>query len=230
MKPEGGFGGAAFTPPSAPLTRAIVVACIAVEAVATLTGFGAALDRHAALVPARLMGIVPSLPGDVPGALTLVTALFLHAGWVHLFVNLAFLLWVGRHVEIVAGRAAFVGLYFLSGIAGGLLQVAVAPASTVPVIGASGAIAGVFGAYAVLFGRSRVRARRLGPVTVPAGLVSATWYAATWIGLQLLTGIAFNSGGGVGGSSDWAGGIAIWTHIGGFVTGLIGAQFVRRRW
>ena len=230
MKPEGGFGGASFTPPSAPLTRAIVVACVAVELVAQLGSIGSALDRHAALIPARLTGLVPSLPGDIPAALTLFTALFLHAGWVHLFVNLTFLLWVGRHVEIVAGRTRFVALYMLSGIAGGLLQVAVAPASAVPVIGASGAIAGVFGAYAVLFGRSQVAARRLGPVTVPAGLLTALWYAAAWIGLQLLTAVAFNTGGGVGGSRDWAGGIAIWTHIGGFVTGLVSAQFVRRRW
>nr|WP_295660174.1 rhomboid family intramembrane serine protease [Polymorphobacter sp.] len=223
MKPEGGYGGASFTPPSAPVTRALVGACVLIQIAATVGGaaFSDTLERHAALVPARFIGAVPTLPGDVPAVLTLLTSLFLHAGWMHLALNLTFLAWVGKNVEIEIGRARFVVLYVLSGIVGGLLQVAVAPHSTESVVGASGAIAGVFGAYAVLFARSRVKARRVLGFNVSAATITALWYAATWIGLQLLTAVAFNTG---------EGRIAIWTHIGGFIVGLLFAQpFVRRR-
>lgn len=222
MKPEGGFGGASFAPPTAGLTRAIIAACVLVQLVLSSVGndLAARIVAHAALVPARLTGRLPSLSGDLPAPLTLLTALFLHAGWIHLLVNLTFLLWVGRHVEAVAGRTRFIVLYLLSGIAGGLLQVAVEPGSTAQVVGASGAIAGVFGAYAVLFARSRIGSRRLLGVTIAGELVTALWYLATWIGLQLLTAAAFNTG---------QGGIAIWTHIGGFLVGLIAAQPLARR-
>ena len=222
MKPEGGFGGASFAPPPAVVTRTVIALCIAVQLVASLGGepLARALAQHAALIPGRVTGHLPTLPGDVPAPLTLVTSLFLHAGWVHLALNLTFLLWVGRHVEIVAGRGRFIALYLLSGIAGGLLQVAVAPASPEQVVGASGAIAGVFGAYAVLFAQARAQPRRLLGVTIGGEVLTGLWYLATWIALQLLTAVAFNTG---------PGGIAIWTHIGGFVVGLIFAQPLARR-
>ena len=100
---------------------------------------------------------------------------------------------------------------------GGLLQVAVDPAQTAPVIGASGAIAAVFGAYAVLFARSRAEPRRVLGLIISGETLTALWYAATWIGLQLLTGYAFNTGTGMTQ-------IAIWTHIGGFLAGLLTAR------
>ena len=222
MKPEGGFGGASFTPPTAHVTRAIVAVCVVVQIVATLGGAGVAdtIAGHAALIPARVAGFVPPRAGDIPAGLTLLTSLFLHAGWVHLALNLTFLWWVGRNVEIEIGRARFVLLYALGGLVGGLFQVAVAPHSIAPVVGASGAIASVFGTYSVLFARSRAKARRVLGITISAAFATAVWYAAAWIGLQLLTAVAFNNG---------EGGIAIWTHIGGFIVGLIFAQpFVRR--
>jgi len=175
---------------------------------------------HAALVPARLTGSLLPHSGDLPAVLTLLTALFLHAGWLHLVVNMTFLLWVGRHVELVAGRAYFVAIYVVSGLAGGLLEVAVAPHSPEQIIGASGAIAGVFGAYAVLFARSRIGSKRLFGLTIAGEVFTAAWYLATWVGLQLLIAVAFNTG---------AGGIAVWTHIGGFIIGLIGVQPLARR-
>ena len=223
MKPEGGFGGASFAPPSPRATQAIVAVCVVVQLIASLGGdiVAAAIGDHAALIPARLTGHMPAMPGDVPAPLTLVTALFVHAGWLHLVVNLTFLLWVGRHVEIVAGRTRFVALYLVSGVAGGLLQVAVAPASTVQVVGASGAIAGVFAAYALLFARRRVAAKRLLGATVSGEALTALWYLATWVGLQLLIAVTLNHG---------AGDIAVWTHVGGFVVGLIAARPLARRW
>lgn len=221
MKPEGGFGGASFAPPSPVVTRTIVAVCVVVQLAVAFGGssVGAALAHHAGLIPARLMGTVPTLSGDVPAALTLVTALFLHAGWLHLLVNLSFLLWVGRHVEAVAGHWRFALLFLLGGLAGGLLQVAVEPGSTAPVVGASGAIAGVFGAYAMLFARRRAGARRVLGVSISGEALTALWYLATWIALQFMTALAFNTG---------AGGVAIWTHIGGFVVGLIAARSLAR--
>ncbi|MGI4879089.1 MAG: rhomboid family intramembrane serine protease [Janthinobacterium lividum] len=206
-----------FRPPAAPVTRALIVACIVVQLVITLGGdaFGERVGLQAGLIPARLSGAVAGLPWSVPAPLTLLTSLFLHAGWIHLALNLSFLGWVGRYVEWAVGRWRFVALYVLSGLAGGLLQFVVSPDSMVPVVGASGAISGVFGAYAVMFAQSRASARRVFGIAVSSDTVTALWYAATWIGLQLLTAVAFNAGGQ---------GIAIWAHIGGFVTGLIFAQ------
>ncbi len=222
MKPEGGFGGTSFAPPSPLVTRAIVAICVVIQAVQTLGGarLTALVARHAALIPGRVTGRLPSIPGDVPALLTPITSMFLHAGWVHLFLNLIFLSWVGRHVELVVGRTRFLLLYFVSGLAGAALQVAGAPGSPEQVVGASGAIAGVFGAYAMLFARSRARSRRLFGLTIGSEAVTALWYAATWIALQLLTAAAFNTG---------EGGIAVLTHIGGFVVGLVLARPLARR-
>ncbi len=220
MKPEGGFNVKPPSP-SASITRSIVAACVVVQLVATVGGdaLAAAMTAAAGLIPARLSGALV-VHGALPAPLTLLTSLFLHGGWLHLALNLLFLSWVGRHVEAVAGPGRFVLLYIVSGVAGGLLQWAVAPLSTIPVVGASGAIAGIFAAYALIFARSRAAARRIFGIDVSAELTTALWYATTWIGLQLLTAVAFNTGGG---------GIAIWSHIGGFVVGLVVAQPIARR-
>jgi len=213
-----------FKPPPAPVTRGLLIACILVQVAVTIGGsaFGEMLTLRAALIPARLSGAVAGVPGSVPALLTLVTSLFLHAGWLHLTLNLVFLAWVGKYCEWALGRWRFAALYLLAGLAGGILQYLVAPTSVMPVVGASGAIAGVFGAYAVLFAGSQLEARTVFGVQVSAETLTAAWYAAAWIGLQLLTSVAFNSGpigGGLLGQ-----GIAIWAHIGGFVTGLLFAQ------
>lgn len=223
MKPEGGFGSASFAPPPPVITYTVVGVCIAVQLVVATGGaaFGDVLTAHAGLIPARLAGAGLARAGDIPAVLTLLTSLFLHGGWLHLALNLSFLLWVGRHVETVAGPLRFAVLYLVSGIAGGLLQTAVEPGLVSPVVGASGAIAGVFGAYAMLFARRRLATLRILGVTIAGGVLTALWYLATWVVLQLLTGLAFNQGGG---------GIAIWTHIGGFVVGLIAARWLVRQW
>lgn len=215
-----------FKPPVAVVTRGLIIACVAIELVMLVAGgqVGEYATLKAGLVPGRVTGAVVGLPGSVPAPLTLITSLFLHAGMAHLFFNMVFLAWVGRHVEWVIGRGRFLLLYFASGIAGGLLEVAMAPSSPLPVVGASSAIAGVFGAYAVLFARSRAAGRRVLGINISSEVATATWYAAVWIGLQLMIGVAFNSGPGALG----VGGVAIWAHIGGFITGLIFAQpFVR---
>ncbi len=169
------------------------------------------------LIPARISAAMAGTTEPASAFSTLLSHIFLHSGWLHVGLNIMFLAWVGRYVEWVTGRLALTGIFLAGGIVGGIVQVAASPASTIPIVGASGAIAAVFGAYAVMFANSRAQPRRLLGLAFSGETLTAVWYAASWIGLQLLTGLVFNTGG--GGAQ-----IAIWTHIGGFVAGLIIAR------
>jgi membrane associated rhomboid family serine protease len=212
-----------FQPPKAArATNALLIACAVVQLAAMLAGPDALvhLAVRAGLIPARLAGGIDLGVAAVPAPLTLVTSLFVHGGWLHLLLNLLFLMIVGRMVEWVVGPARLLLVFAIGGVAGGLLQTAVTPDSTLPVIGASGAVAAVFACYATLFARRRANARTIAGVTVSSELLTALWFAAVWIGLQLMTGAAFNGQGG---------GIAIWAHIGGFVAGLVIARPLSRR-
>jgi membrane associated rhomboid family serine protease len=155
--------------------------------------------------------------------ITLFSAMFLHGGWLHIVSNMWVLFIFGDNVEDRMGNVGYLVFYLLSGVAAGLLQAYLLPASTVPMIGASGAIAGVLGAYLVLFPRARILS--LVPIIfiftiieVPAMLFLLFWFAS-----QLFSGVL--SLGGASGS-----GVAWWAHIGGFVFGLLGVfLFARRR-
>jgi membrane associated rhomboid family serine protease len=213
-----------FKPPTAHATRVILIACVGLQllALAMGAGFDQALTLAAGLVPARMTGQVIGLQGVVPAPLTLLTHMFLHGGLVHLAMNMVFLAWVGRQVEWLIGPLRLSILFLLGGIAGGLLQVFMTPGSIVPVVGASGAISAVFATYALLFAQSGERPATLLGVRISGETIRALRYAALWIGLQLLTAVAFNLPG--------TGGIAIWSHIGGFVAGLLfGLPWVRGR-
>lgn len=173
------------------------------------------------LVPARL---VEAGPLDWP---TLVTSMFLHGGWFHLISNLWTLAIFGDNVEDRMGPARFLVFYLLAGVAAGAAQVAFDPLSRIPTIGASGAIAGVLGAYFLLFPHGRV-------VTfIPLGFlpwlieVPAFVYLGFWFVSQLSYGL-LALGAAVGpGSFE---GIAWWAHIGGFAFGLLLVRaFARRR-
>lgn len=207
-----------FKPPVPFATNGLIAFCVAVQAVIVVSGpvFGRQLEFHLGLVPARISAAFAGTGSLLPLE-TLVSYIFLHSGWLHLALNMLFLVWVGRYVEWVVGRWAMLSLFLAGGIVGGGLQVAVTPQSMVAVVGASGAIAAVFGAYAILFARSQVEPRIILRMRLSGETLTALWLAAAWIGLQLLTALVFNSGGG---------GFAIWTHIGGFLVGLIAA----RRW
>jgi membrane associated rhomboid family serine protease len=213
-----------FKPPSALATNSLIGLCVAVQGAIIIggSGFGNAVIASFGLIPARISAALAgtaSLAGALP---TTITHMFLHGGLIHLALNMVFLAWVGRYVEWVAGRLGLVVLFLLGGIIGGAFQIAAAPQSPLPVIGASGAIACVFGAYAVMFAKSRAAPRSILGLRISGEALTALWYAASWIGLQLLVGIAFAPTG----SGLLGGGIAIWTHIGGFLTGLI----LARRW
>jgi len=212
-----------FQPPKPPrATNALVLACLAVQLMSTLAGpvLASEFVVRAGLIPARLTGAIDLAATAIPAPLTLVTSLFIHGGWLHLGLNLMFLLFVGRMVEWVVGPGKLLAIFAVGGIVGGLGQVLATPASSYPVIGASGAIAAVFATYAVLFARRRADPRRVMGVTISSELLTALWFAAVWIGLQLMTAAAFNGQGG---------GIAIWAHIGGFVAGLFLAQPLLRQ-
>jgi len=169
------------------------------------------------LVPARL-----SL-ADPGSWLTLVTSIFLHGGWFHVISNL-WTLWIfGDNVEDRMGHLRFLGFYLASGVVAGLAHVALAPTSTLPTIGASGAIAGVLGAYFVLYPSARVLT--LVPLIFIPWLIEipAFIYLGIWF-LSQLSSVLLN----LGAAGDF-GGIAWWAHIGGFAFGALTVLLIRPR-
>ncbi len=143
---------------------------------------------------------------------TFVTSQFLHGGILHLGGNMLFLWIFGDNLEDRMGRAGFLAFYLLSGVAAALAQVLPDPGSTIPMVGASGAIAGVMGGYLLLFPRARVDVLLIFIVFVKIVPVRAWAVLAIWFGFQLLSGAT---------SPIEAGGVAYWAHAGGFVAGLV---------
>lgn len=159
------------------------------------------------LVPRRLVY------GHDPGAwVTVLTSMFMHGGLVHVLGNLWFLRLFGDNVEDDMGPGRFAVFYLLCGVAAAVAQVVMAPGSGVPMVGASGAIAGVLAAYLVLYPRARVVT--LVPIFIFLQFVElpAFVFIALWFGLQFFSG--------VGAIGAVGGGVAYWAHIGGFVAGL----------
>ena len=150
-----------------------------------------------------------------PGRQTthVLTSMFLHGSWMHLLGNMWFLWLFGNNVEDAMGHFRFVGFYLLTGVAAALAQVVLDPASGVPMVGASGAISGVMGAYVVLYPRVRVF------VLIPLGffITSMAWPAWVMLGYWLL--LQFLSG--LTALGQEAGGVASWAHFGGFVAGVV---------
>jgi membrane associated rhomboid family serine protease len=161
------------------------------------------------------------IPADISAGRhlgTLVTSLFLHANLLHVAGNMLFLWIFGNNVEDRLGEIKFLVLYFAAGIAGSLLQVYITPASTVPMLGASGAISGLLAAYVLYFPRARVLT-----YIIPIFFItlSAYIFIGYWIALQALD--AYLSLGVSGG------GVAFFAHVGGFATGLILGALLRPR-
>ena len=154
---------------------------------------------------------------------TIFSAMFLHGGWFHILSNMWVLFIFGDNVEDRMGSGRYLIFYLLSGVAAALLQAFLLPGSSAPMVGASGAIAGVLGAYLVLFPRARILS--LVPILFIFTLIEvpAVVFLLFWFASQLFSG--FLSLGGASGS-----GVAWWAHIGGFVFGLLGAFiFAKRR-
>ena len=151
-------------------------------------------------------GSVCQISGD-SSWYTVFTSMFLHGGWLHLLGNMWFLWLFGNNVEDIMGHGRFVLFYLLGGLVAAAAQVFVDPGSAVPMVGASGAISGVMGAYIVLYPNVRVHTISwlivLFRVSVPAWLMLGYWFV-----LQVLSA-----------GADPVGGVAVWAHIGGFVAG-----------
>ena len=196
-----------------PVTVAVGVATVVVSLMLIVSGALPTASLGAGVVAARFAGAV--LPADlaiaVPAWLTPLTSTLIHAGLAHLAFNLVMFVYCGVRIERTLGSAATVALYLAGAYAAALGQWALAPQSVVPVIGASGAISAVVGAYALLFGERRARA--IGPV--PSGVVHVVWLAAGWVAIQALIGVAGMSVPGAGGAT-----IAVGAHVGGFLAGL----------
>ena len=166
---------------------------------------GEAFIQQWSVVPRRLLANPAS---DFP---TIFTSMFMHGGWLHLLGNMLYLWIFGDNVEDNFGHAKFLVFYLLCGVAATFAQVLVSSNSSVPNLGASGAIAGVLGAYIVMFPRGQVRVMMgRGIIPMPALVV-----IGFWIVLQFISGI-----GSISQTAD-TGGVAYLAHIGGFIAGLV---------
>ncbi|MBI2861608.1 MAG: rhomboid family intramembrane serine protease [Chloroflexi bacterium] len=160
-------------------------------------------------------------PGPDPIYLTLFSSMFMHSGFLHIAGNMLYLWVFGDNVEDGLGHLRFTLLYFLSGLAAAGTQIWVSPDSTIPTIGASGAIAGILGAYLVMYPGAPIRVLVfLGPFITIARL-SAFLMIGYWAVVQLFSG--------VGSLGVETGGVAYWAHIGGFGAGLVLAPLMRSR-
>jgi membrane associated rhomboid family serine protease len=160
-------------------------------------------------------------PGAQP--LHLLTSMFLHGSWMHLIGNMWFLWLFGNNIEDSMTRSRFTVFYILCGLAAALLQVATDPTSTVPMVGASGAISGVMGAYLVLYPRVRVY------TLVPLGFFITTMALPAWAMLIYWMVIQLVSGVTTVVAESPGGGVAFWAHIGGFIAGAVLVHLFRRR-
>jgi rhomboid family protein len=211
------------------VTLAIIVACVVVYAYQVLLlaqgGEGPleAFITRWGVVPAEFVDAVSSGAVMTAEAVTLVTSQFLHGSLVHIGGNMLFLWIFGNNIEDRFGRLSFLAFYLIGGIVAGLTQVAIDPTSTVPTIGASGAIAATLGAYLVLFPGARVTTAIFliffyQLIEIPAIFVLGFWFV-----LQLFDGLG--SLGAMGQATT--GGVAFFAHIGGFVFGAVVALLYR---
>jgi membrane associated rhomboid family serine protease len=177
------------------------------------------------LIPGELLQTVPAgtrfqvgprsvcVLQDTSSWYTVITSMFLHGGWLHLIGNMWFLWLFGNNVEDAMGHGRFGVFYVLCGLAATALQVATSPASAIPMVGASGAIGGVMGAYILLYPRVRVHLLVILGFFITTIRVPAVVMLGYWLLIQLLSGF--------GTLGEEGGGVAFWAHVGGFVAGAI---------
>jgi membrane associated rhomboid family serine protease len=164
---------------------------------------------------------IPEAPGPSPIYLTLLTSMFMHGGIAHIFGNMLFLWIFGDNVEHRVGHIPYLLFYLAAGIVAAFAQIAVAPNSVIPTLGASGAIAGVLGAYLVMFPGNRVKVIfGLTPVLVPAIVAIGIWAV-----FQFISGF-----GAIATTDETTGGVAYMAHIGGFIAGVIFGLVGRTIW
>jgi membrane associated rhomboid family serine protease len=204
------------------LTVGLMVVCAAVfllQLGAGQSGDNEVIYRFG-LIPAVFFGNA-SLPDgftQVPAFLTLFTSMFLHGGWLHLGGNMLFLWIFGNNVEDVLGHVKFLIFYLLSGVGAGFAQMLVDTQSQVPMVGASGAIAGILAAYMIMFPRAKVLTLVWLGFFVTTVRIAAVWFLGIWLVLQWFNALAAPAGGS---------GVAWWAHLGGFGAGLVLLIFLK---
>jgi membrane associated rhomboid family serine protease len=206
------------------VTIVLIVSCCAVFL------WQRSLDVAASRQAVAALGAIPAvlltdarLPADlqwIPRLASPFTSMFLHGGWMHLFGNMLFLWIYGDNVEDAMGHARYLAFYLLCGVAAIFVQALSNPDSPYPIIGASGAISGVLGAYLMLFPRARVLTLVLLPFFFTTLRRPAMVLLLLWFAVQLISDLAA-PGGGVG--------VAFRAHIGGFLTGVLLVPLLKRR-
>ena len=183
------------------------------------------LILHLGLVPYNFVDDIQQMQISLGTILPLFSSMFLHGGWMHLIGNMLFLYIFGDNVEDRFGHLKYLVFYFIAGITAAATQIYMFPNSEVPMVGASGAIAGVLGAYVFMFPTAKVLT--LLPIFFFFQLIElpAFLFLGIWFIMQILSGMFA-----LGIGAD-AGGVAWWAHIGGFVAGIVLFPFLRkRRW
>jgi membrane associated rhomboid family serine protease len=172
-----------------------------------------------ATVPARISSYLAGHTSAQAAFEPLVTSMFLHAGILHIAGNMLFLWIFGDNVEDFFGHIPYLFFYFVCGIGSGLFHVLFNMSSTVPALGASGAISGVMGAYIVLFPRARILTLIfVFLLPIPAVVVLGVWFLA-----QFLSGVSSLG-------ASVTGGVAVWAHVGGFLLGMLITLALKKDW
>jgi len=175
------------------------------------------------VVPERFVMDIHMHRLDIGTFLPFASSMFLHGGWMHLLGNMLFLYIFGDNVEDKFGHVAYVCFYFAAGFVAAGTQVYISPHSAVPIVGASGAIAGVLGAYVCMF--PTVKVSTLVPIFIFFQIIElpAFVFLGFWFLLQIFSGLMA-----LGIGAD-AGGVAWWAHIGGFAVGVVSFPFLRKK-
>jgi membrane associated rhomboid family serine protease len=161
------------------------------------------------------------IPADIiagKGWITILTSMFMHGGWMHIIGNMLFLKAFGPEIEDAMGRGRYLMFYLLCGVSASIAQIVAAPGSTVPNLGASGAIAGVMGAFLITYPRDRIRVLLVFFIFVRTAMVPAALLIGVWFLLQV-----FSQVGSI--ANVQSGGVAYMAHIGGFIMGAVTARF-----
>ena len=215
----------------APITTCVlitlnVLAWIFVQRLGSESGLGASIcalglvpgELLRTLAPGTRLEIVPGtycVLSASPNWFTPVTHMFLHGGWLHLIGNMVFLWVFGDNVEAVMGHFGYLIFYLAGGLAATAAHIFFNLGSSVPSVGASGAISAALGAYIVMFPRSQVRTLIFLGLWTTVTRISAVFFLGIWFAIQLFSGITSIS------NTAQSGGVAVWAHIGGFAFGVV---------
>lgn len=203
---------------------AVNVFCwLVIQQMGSSPGFQSSLCNYG-LISGDLLGLIDPVNINLRGFIcqvdgimspqTLISHMFMHGSWTHILLNMLILWVLGDNIEATLGRVRFLVFYFISGLVAAAFQIASEPATFVPMVGASGAISGVIGAYLILYPRNRLTFLLIIiPITAPAWMILGGWFL-----IQILLVIA-------GTNPE----IALWAHIGGFVCGLLLITLLKKR-